>query len=236
MERLLAVSVALLGLAAVIPPGAPTEKPSLLSRIDHLVYAAPDLDRAVADLEARLGVRAAAGGQHPGLGTHNALLALGPTSYLEIIAPDPALASSGPPQVFGLDGLREPRLQAWAARATGLEQLREKAVRDGVPLGEVGSGSRKSPDGALLTWRFTSPRTVIAEGVVPFFIDWGRSPHPASTAPRGLRLVEFRAEHPTPSQVEPMLRALGLDLRVSRAEREALVAVIDGPRGRVELR
>jgi Glyoxalase-like domain len=46
--------------------------------LDHLVYAAPDLATAVADLEEHLGVRAQAGGKHVGLGTHNALLALCP--------------------------------------------------------------------------------------------------------------------------------------------------------------
>jgi hypothetical protein len=45
--------------------------------IDHLVYAAPDLTTAVADLEDRFGVRAQAGGRHIGLGTRNAPLALG---------------------------------------------------------------------------------------------------------------------------------------------------------------
>ena len=54
--------------------------------IDHLVYAAPGLAAAVADVEERLGVRARAGGRHIGLGTHNALLALGPRTYLAAAA------------------------------------------------------------------------------------------------------------------------------------------------------
>ena len=46
--------------------------------IDHLVYAVPSLPAAVGEVAERFGVRAQAGGKHLGLGTHNALLALGP--------------------------------------------------------------------------------------------------------------------------------------------------------------
>src|SRR4029079_19627117 len=44
--------------------------------LDHLLWAAPDLNDAVEQLFERSGVRAIPGGQHPDLGTHNALARL----------------------------------------------------------------------------------------------------------------------------------------------------------------
>jgi hypothetical protein len=208
----------------------------LLSRVDHLLYATPDLNRGVEEIEKLIGVRATEGGQHPGRGTRNALIAVGPTAYLEIIAPDPEQPPPRTPRLFGMDGLQKSRLVAWAANGSDLGQLTLEAARTGVRLGELSSGSRKRPDGTLLSWQFTDPRTVVADGIVPFFIDWGQSPHPAHTAAGGASLTDLRAEHPDAPRVQGMLRQLGLDLFVQSGPTPALIAVIDGPRGPVELR
>ena len=115
----------------------------LISRVDHLVYATPDLDRGVDEIEKLIGVRATAGGRHPQWGTRNALLALGPTTYLEIIGPDPEQPPPKEPRPLGLDQLKESRLVAWFVSSGDLEQVRRDAVGKGVPLGEVKSGSRR---------------------------------------------------------------------------------------------
>ena len=209
---------------------------TLLDRIDHLVYATPDLQRGIDGIEQRLGIKATPGGQHPGLGTRNALVALGPTSYLEIIGPDPEQPKPAGPRRFGIDDLTAPRIVRWVVKSNALDAVSARAAKAGIRLGAVTSGSRRRPDGVVLSWRYTDPNTVAADGLVPFFIDWGTSPHPALTAARGASLVQLRAEHPDADRVQQMLGQLDLGLRVSHGSAPAIVAMIDSPRGRVELR
>jgi hypothetical protein len=54
-------------------------------RIDHVIYATEDLDAAAERIEAELGLPAAGGGRHEGLGTHNRIVPLG-DGYLELLA------------------------------------------------------------------------------------------------------------------------------------------------------
>ena len=103
-------------------------------------------------------------------------------------------------------------------------------------LGAVIPGSRKRPDGVVLSWRYTDPRVVLADRLVPYFIDWGASPHPSATAAKGVTLLSLRAEHPDADRVQQMLRQLGLDLAVSKGAKPALIATFDSPKGQVELR
>jgi hypothetical protein len=223
-----------------LPVGAPLPFPeptvNLLDRVDHLVYASPDLNAGIAKIEALLGVRASAGGQHPGRGTRNALVALGPNTYLEIIGPDPEQPNPAQARPFGIDGLKAPRLVTWSAKERDLADLSRRAARAGVQLGELAAGSRKRPDGVLLSWNYTNPWTVVADGIVPFFIDWGTTPHPAASATQGGTLVALTAEHPDPASVTTALEAVGLNLAVKKGTTPALVATINTPRGRVELR
>ncbi|GGU28071.1 VOC family protein [Lentzea flava] len=189
--------------------------------IDHLVYAAPDLDEAVTEVEERFGVRADGGGQHVGLGTHNRLLALGPRTYLEIIAPDPRQPEPELPRPFGVDGVTRPGLVAWAITCDDIEHAAAVAG-----LGEVIDGRRRTASGEVLRWRLTS--NALTGGVVPFLISWGDTPSPALSAPAGLVLESLHVEHPDPELITPRLRALGADVEVRRAPEPGLVAFISG--------
>lgn len=207
------------------------------SRLDHLIFGAPTLEQGVALVEERCGVRAAFGGQHPGKGTHNALLSLGPGVYLEIMAPDPEQpAPTDHPRWLGIDELDRPRMLTWSAKGERLTDLAQRAAQRGIDLGAIADGGRDRPDGTSLRWQLSDPFATRQGGVLPFFIDWGSSPHPGDSAPAGLQLIEFRAEHPDPDRVRTQLRHLDCVIDVQRGPDPALVAVLEGPGGRLELR
>ena len=202
--------------------------------IDHLVYAAPDLPAAVADVEERFGVRAQAGGKHIGLGTHNALLALGAQTYLEIIAPDPGQPEPSMPRPFGVDGVSRSGLVSWALACDDIDAAVAGARSHGYDPGEVAAGQRVGPTGTVLRWRLTL--NAMAGGLIPFLISWGDTEHPARSAPHGLTLEAFHVEHPDPPSLAPALTALGADVEVRPAAATALIARLTGPKGSKVLR
>ena len=201
-----------------------------------MAYGVPDLDAACHELAERLGVRPAPGGQHRGIGTHNAILALGEGVYLEVIAPDPNQPPPSRPRPFGLDALVDPRLVAWAARAPDIESRVEKARAAGYDPGNVIKLGRDLPDGGRLEWRLTFPGELAGDGLVPFLIDWGSAPHPSVIAPQGCSLLSLRGEHPEPELVKPLLQALEVDLDVAKGRAPTLVATLQTPNGEIDLR
>lgn len=202
--------------------------------IDHIIYAHPDLDAAVAEIEDRFGVRAAGGGQHPGQGTHNKLVALGPRTYLEVAAPDPSQPEPPAPRPYGVEGVTDGHLAGWALACDDITAAVAGARSRGFDPGDVLDGQRLSSTGRLLRWSLT--RNALSAGVVPFLISWGETPHPAGGAPGGLVLLSLRVEHPKPQKLRAALSALGAEVEVREAPTPALVAWIDGPHGEQELR
>lgn len=205
-------------------------------RIDHLAFATLDLAEGIEYVEDLFGVSVQPGGKHLAWGTHNVLLALGPDVFLEIIAPDPERSDPALPPLFGIDQLSEPRLAAWAVKDDRLDERLAQLDRAGISFGRKLAGHRRKPDGEMLHWQLTDPLTRVGEGVVPFLIDWGETPHPASAMPQDCTLLDLRIEHPDPERIAEIFRVLELDgLSVSEGSEAGLVARVRTPRGVVEL-
>src|SRR5262249_42402058 len=174
------------------------------------------------------GVHAAIGGVHPGRGTRNALLSLGPRRYLEIIAPDPQQAGANNEMVNHLRTIQEPRLVGWAAHTNDLAGIVQKAAAEGIAIESPRDGSRTRPDGKTLHWKSFSLKEDFS-GVLPFFIEWNPSSvHPSQDAPAGCTLQHFFAESPAVKEVRSIAAKLGLDIEVKLAKKPFLGEPIRG--------
>jgi hypothetical protein len=203
--------------------------------LDHIILGCSDLDRGIAFVETRTGIRAAFGGVHPGRGTRNALMSLGGQRYLEIMAPDPAQPNVTNPLAPQLKTLIDPRLVMWAAHPGDLALFAQKLREANIAFEGPTPGSRKRSDGIVLHWR-TLVLKDNASGMLPFFIEWSAdSVHPSADSPKGCSLVRFKASSPNRDALEKRVALLGLDLAVISEARAPIRATVAGPRGNLDL-
>src|SRR5215475_10907558 len=139
--------------------------------LDHILLGCSDLERGIAWVEERTGVKAAFGGVHPGRGTQNALLSLGERRYLEIIAPDLKQESTGNEIASFVATLAEPKLVTWAVHPGSAVEMAQKLAKEKLPAAGPTPGSRKRPDGSELHWSTVNLENNL-DGLLPFFIEW----------------------------------------------------------------
>jgi len=201
---------------------------------DHVQLGCNDLDKGIAFVESKTGVKAAFGGVHPGRASRNALLKLGERRYLEILAPDPAQDRAL--DVRGLYKIESPRLLEWVAHVDNLDPIIQALAAAHIETKPIFPGSRKRPDGKLLRWRALNLKDNRG-GLLPFFIEWSAdSAHPASDSPPGCELVSFAVNDPAPESIRATLRTMQLeDVQVEAGSRPRLRAVIKGPKGTLEV-
>ena len=206
--------------------------------LDHLLLGCGDLDQGIAFVEQHTGVRPAMGGVHPGRGTRNALLALGPLHYLEVIAPDPA--QTGIPMTRAelpamLKQLSAPRLVDWAVHTSDIAAVAERWRKAGVAFHGPTPGSRARPDGTMLHWQTLNLEND-RDGLLPFFIEWSAATvHPSVDAPAGCKLESFAVAGPDPKELSADVDHLGLEVEVANGETAHLRARIVGPGGELVL-
>ncbi|ADB38766.1 VOC family protein [Spirosoma linguale] len=103
-----------------------TVQDSLQTTFDHLIFGSYFLEDGVNFILDQLGIRPQKGGQHLTMGTHNAVLKLADTTYLEVIAIDPNLPKPPRPRWFGMDNLQPgiaPTIIQWAGEAHPAQRL-----------------------------------------------------------------------------------------------------------------
>ncbi len=199
---------------------------------DHLVVAAETLEAGADHVEAALGVRPGPGGKHPDMGTHNLLLSLGPSAYLEVIAIDPVAAAPDHARWFDLDRFSgPPRLTSWVARCDDLEAALAAAPPMEGRIRDLARGD--------LRWRML----VLDDGRLPFdglypgLIRWQGTGHPAAQLPdSGICIERLVLHHPRAEALRAALPLPGMEhVEVVHAERPGLEAHLRTAGGRVRL-
>jgi hypothetical protein len=134
-------------------------------RIDHVIWATADLDAAAERLERTHGLRAAGGGRHDGMGTHNRIVPLG-GGYLELLAVADAEEAAG----SALGRAVTERLASVGDGLMGWAVAAEDATAVAARLGtELVTITRQG-----FTGRLTGVAEAMAEPGLPFFVERGR--------------------------------------------------------------
>lgn len=203
----------------------------MAARIDHFMYAVASLDDGIAWATDTFGVAPAYGGEHVGLGTRNTLLSLGST-YLEIIAPDPAQPTKG---TLGerFAALSSGGLVTWAAEGD-LAAIAAALAECGVATAGPNRTQRQTAEGDLLVWELLFPAGSPHGARMPFFIDWLECPNPRQTTPMGGEFKSLTISTPDAADLSRTLAAIGLDVPVSEGD-PALTVSISTRRGEVVL-
>ena len=192
-------------------------------RIDHVIFATGDLDAASARIEAELGLPAAGGGRHEGLGTHNRIVPLG-GGYLELLAvadPDEAAGSD-----FGSALLRRLEQQGeglcgWAVAVDDVTRVAARLATSTSPIAREGMSAR-----------LTGLAAALREPFLPFFVSRDPGvPDPGAAGDAGgitwievagdaIRLERWLGGADLPVRVvegEPAVRAVGIGTRELRS-------------------
>ena len=199
--------------------------------IDHLTVTAPTLESGAEYVRRALGVTPGPGGRHPRMGTHNLLLRLGESAFLEVIAPEPGSCRPDRPRWFGLDDpavLREPRLSAWVARTDTLRDCPAEMLAVVGPIETMSRGARE--------WLITIPADgrLPMGGAMPMLIEWQspREPAGATLPESGCSLILLAIQHPDPALAKALHASAGLvdPLHISEGE-SSLQAKVRTPQG-----
>jgi hypothetical protein len=187
-----------------------------LSTIDHIVIGAANLEKATEKVEGLLQTKFSTSGKHSLMATHNRLVRLQNSAYMEIIAIDPS--ASFPKSCFqeqrwfSLDSATTqrrlttaPQPLCWVVAVNNIEQF---ASNCGYSPGRVTEMSRGD-----FRWKLTVPNNgdLSEGGILPVLIEWPKGKNPAEAMPESnLVLKQITLFHPSPDFIEPILCAMDI--------------------------
>ncbi|HXU34414.1 MAG TPA: VOC family protein [Thermoanaerobaculia bacterium] len=199
--------------------------------VDHVIVGIADLEEGLRLLTQLAGVEPQRGGQHPGRGTQNALLSLGPHTYLELIAP----VGEPSEEMKFLADLHELTPIGWAVGTKDLDATKSRLEGAGFRVSAPRDGSRVRPDGQVLQWRTAALEDVPGD-LTPFLIEWSaQTPHPATTSPGGCTLESVEIVGPEVERLAKLVTELRLGLVVHDGTAPQLSLTLACPAGRITL-
>ena len=183
-------------------------------KLDHLVVIAPTLTEGVAHVRSCIDIDVPFGQRHAYMGSHNHLLQLADSVYLEIVATDPRGQRPDRARWFGLDDQKAVkadwdagrRLRGWVVRTDSIDLVlagRERILGRKVclPWVEPSFEFGMLDDGSLPL-----------DGAAPSIIDRRGKPRSMTTmADFGAQLRSFRLEHPQAAAIAALYRELAID-------------------------
>ena len=144
-----------------------------MHKLDHIVFAASTLEEGTSFIENKLQVKLSGIGYHKDMGTHNRVVKINQSVYLEVISIDPD-SDAKPKRWFNLDC---PKLQSKLRKSPQvigfvIESDNEKILKYYEPFFRASRGEYK--------WQFSMPSTknndlvdqTYRNGVMPSLIKW----------------------------------------------------------------
>lgn len=168
--------------------------------LDHVILVVPALDAGSAELAGALGMDVAYGGEHPGWGTHNAIVRFG-SSYLELIAVNSLEQARARPRGARLLAALErgPGWLGYALRSADLDRSVADIRARGLAIGDPQPGRRMRPDGVELRWRTASFDDAMWGSLLPFLIQHEVPPAAVATDVVGVEVEVRHLESTVPT-------------------------------------
>jgi len=187
-------------------------------RIDHVIFAAADLDAAAARFEAEHGMRVEGGGRHEGIGTHNRIVPLG-GGYIELLAIADAEEAASSQLGRAVAGRIERAGEGPMGWAVAVEDVEPVARLLGTEVNMIGRQG--------MTARLTGVAEAMAEPFLPFFIqrDPGIADPGAAGAGGGIEWIEVAGDA---RKLADWLGGASLPVRVVEGEAGVIALGVGG--------